>query len=41
MASAASATVRVSTPSKRNGLAPPNAFGRPTSGTRPNEPLKP
>ena len=37
MASAASSTVRVIGPSKRNGSVPPKAFGRATNGTRPND----
>ena len=41
MAIATSATLRTSTPSKRNGLPPGNPLGRPTSGTRPNDALKP
>ena len=40
-ASAASATVRVSGPSKRNGSVPPKALGREMEGTRPNDALKP
>ena len=28
-------------PSKTNGSVPPNAFGRPMNGTRPNDCLKP
>ena len=39
--SAASATVRVSTPSKTNGRVPPNASGRPMNGTRPNDCMNP
>ncbi|MEA2179962.1 MAG: amidase [Solirubrobacteraceae bacterium] len=41
MPRAASATVRVSSPSKRNGDAAPKPSGRMTMGTRPHEPLKP
>src|SRR6516165_10769779 len=39
--SAASSTVRLIGPSNTKGVAPPNAFGRMTTGTRPNEALYP